>query len=127
MSQSDTVKVLDLIRDPPATNPYRHLKDRLLRMYALTDYASLEAISNLPLSGDMLPSALMSKMLTLFPADHQAYFFLRGPFLQCLPSDVRAHLVHNRFLDRLSLVLRTDKISESHFVLLRPALCLHRL
>ena len=38
MSQSDANKVLDLIRAPPADS-YRHLKDRLLKMYALTDYA----------------------------------------------------------------------------------------
>ena len=37
MSQSDAVKVLNLIRAPPVSYPYRHLKDRLLRMYALTD------------------------------------------------------------------------------------------
>ena len=65
MSQSDAVKVLDLIRALPATDPYQHLRDPLLRMYALTDYARFEDISSLPLSGDMLPSALMSKMLAL--------------------------------------------------------------
>ena len=75
MSQSDTVKVLDLIRAPPATNPYQHLKDCLLRMYALTDYAYFKAVSNVPLSGDLLPSALMLRMLTLLPADYQACFF----------------------------------------------------
>ena len=32
MSQSDGVKVLDLIRALPATDPYQHFKDRLLRM-----------------------------------------------------------------------------------------------
>ena len=81
MSQSDAVKVLDLISPPPA-DPYRHIKERLLKMYTLTDYARYEAISSLPLSGDMLPSALMSKMLALLPADHQACFFL----VWCLPQ-----------------------------------------
>ena len=98
MFQSDKVKVLDLIRAPPATDPYQHLKDRLLRMYALTDYARFkaifEAISSLPLSGDMLPSALMLKMLALLPADQQACFFLHGAFFKRLPSDVRAQIVH---------------------------------
>ena len=75
LSQSDAVKVLDIMRAPPTSNPYQHLKDWLLRMYVLTDYARFEAISSLPLSGDMLPSALMSKMLALLPADHQACFF----------------------------------------------------
>ena len=93
MSQSDAVKVLDLIRAPPATHPYLHLKDRLLRMYALTDYVCFNAISNLTLSGDMLPSALMSKILALLPADHQACSFpqessflllCHEPCLRCL-------------------------------------------
>ena len=96
MSQSDAVKVLDLIRAPPADNAYGHPKDHLLRMYILTDYARYEAISSMPLSGDMLPSALMLKMLTLLPANHQACFFLGGAFLMHLPPDVRAHLVHDR-------------------------------
>ena len=65
MSQTDAVKVLDLICAPPANDPYGHLKERLLWMYALTDYACCEAISSLPLSRDILPSTLMSKMLSL--------------------------------------------------------------
>ena len=56
MSQSDANKVLDLIRAPPA-NPYRHLKDRLLKMCALIDYDQYEAC--LPLSGDILPYTFM--------------------------------------------------------------------
>ena len=113
MSQSDAVKILDLIRAPPATDPYRHLKDRLLRMCALTDYARYEAISSLPLSGDMLPSTLMLKMLALLTADHQACFFLRGAFLKRLPSDVRAHLVHDQTSDPLSLALHANVIYQS--------------
>ena len=112
-TQSDAVKVLDLIRAPPTSNPYQHLKDQLLRMYALTDHVCVEAISNLPLCRDMLPSALRSKRLALLPADHQACFFLRGAFLQCLPSDVRAPLVHDQLSDPLSLALRADEIYRS--------------
>ena len=79
-------------------------------MYALTDYAHFKAISSLPLSGDMLPSALMSNLLALLLADHQSCFFLRGAFLKHLPSDVRAHLVHDRILDPLSLALKANEI-----------------
>ena len=106
------MKVLDLIRAPPA-NPYRHIKERLLKMYGLKDYARYEAISSLPLAGDMLPSALMSKILTLLPADHQACFFLQGAFLKCLPSDVRAHLVYDSTSDPLALALCANKIYQS--------------
>ena len=102
MSQTDAAKVLDLIRVPSADNPYGHLKEILLWMYALTDFASYEPISSLPLSGDMLPSGLMSKMLALLPFNHQACFFLPGAFLKHLPADVRAHLVHDRTTDPLS-------------------------
>ena len=113
MSQSDAVKVLDLIRDSLTDNPYGHLKDILLRMYALTDYALYEANSSLPLYGDMLPSDLMSKLLALLPADHQACFLLHGAFLKRLPSDARAHLVHDQTSDPLSWALRADKIYQS--------------
>ena len=82
-------------------------------MYALTDYAHFKAISSLPLSGDMLPSALMSNLLALLPADHQACFFLHGAFLKRLPSNVRPHLVHDWLLDPLSLALLADKIYQS--------------
>ena len=88
MSQIDAVKILYLIRAPPRDYPYGHLKNRLLQMYGLTSYAHFEAISSLPFSGDMLPSALISKMLSLLPAGHKACFFLRGAFLKRLPADV---------------------------------------
>ena len=47
MSQTDAVKVLDLIRASPRDDPYGHLKNHLLRMYGLTDYTRFEAISSL--------------------------------------------------------------------------------
>ena len=40
-------------------------------------------------------------------------FFLRAAFLKHLPSDVRAHLVHDRTLDPLTLALLADKIFQS--------------
>ena len=88
MSQQDTVKVLDLIHAPPRNDPYGHLKSCLLLMNTLTDYALFKAISSLPFSGEMLPSALMSKMLSIIPAGYKACFILCGAFLKRLPADV---------------------------------------
>ena len=82
-------------------------------MYMLNNYARYEAISSLPLSGDMLPSALMTKMLALLPSGRKACFFLCDGFLKCLPADVRFHLVNNRTTDPLSLALRGNKIYQS--------------
>ena len=83
-------------------------------MFALNDYARAEAIANLPMTGDMQPSNLMSRMLRLLPAGHAPSFFLRAAFLKHLPADVRTHFVHNRTSDSLTLVLR---LSLSVFVL----------
>ena len=113
MSHTDAMKALDLIGNHPANNPHGHLKKHFLLMYALTDYARHEAISSLPLFEDMMPSTLMSKMLSLLPSSHEACFFLLGAFLKPLPADVQSPLVHNRTSDPLSLALCTDEIYQS--------------
>ena len=113
MSQNNTVKEFDLIRAPPRDDPYGHLKNCLLWMYGLTDYTHFEAISSLHFSGDILPSVLMSRMLSLLPAGHEVCFFLRGAFLKRLPADVRSHLVHDNTSDPLTLALCADKIHQS--------------
>ena len=88
MSHTNAVKVLDLNDAPPNNDPYSPLKDHMLQMYALTDYAHYKAITSLSFSGDMLPSAQMSKMLSHLPYGQEASFFLRGAFLKGLPADV---------------------------------------
>ena len=112
MMQEVAVKVLNIIRNPPAEDSYRHLKDRLLRMFVLNDYSCAEAILNLPLSGEMQPSTLMSRMLSLLPTSHEPSFFLRAAFLKCLPVDVRAYL-HDRNSDPLTLALHADEIFQN--------------
>ena len=53
MTQEVAFKVLDLIRNPPAKDPYQHLKDRLHWMFGLKNYARPEAIANLLLTSDI--------------------------------------------------------------------------
>ena len=77
MIQEVAVKVPDLIRNPPDHNLYQTLKDQLLRMVALNDYARAEAIANILLIGNIQPSTLMSRMLSLFPDGHKPCFFRR--------------------------------------------------
>ena len=110
MMQEVPIKVLNLIRNPPAENLYQLLKDRLLQMFALNNYRRTEAIANIPLTGNMQPSTLISRMLGLLPAGHKSCFIFRAAFLKSLSADVRAHLVHNRTSDPLTLALRADKI-----------------
>ena len=74
---------------------------------------AMPTLANLPLTGKMQPSTLMSRMLGLLPAGHSPCFFLQAAFLKCLPADVRAHLVHDRTSDPLTLALGADEIFQS--------------
>ena len=112
-NQETANQVLDLIKAPPVEGPYEALKRRLLKLFALDDFQRYEAISSLPLSGDMKPSKLMSNMLALLPVGHKPCFFLRGAFLKRLPADVRAHLLRDDFSDPISLALKADEIYQS--------------
>ena len=112
-NQETANQVLDLIKSPLSSNPYKALKNRLLKLFALDDYQRYEAISNLPLSGDMKPSKLMSNMLALLPVGHKPCFFLRGAFLKRLPANVQAPILRDDFSDPISLALKADKIYQS--------------
>ena len=112
-NQETANQVLDLIKSPPTTDPYGALKNRLLKLFALDDFLRYEAISNLPLSGDMKPSKLMSNMLALFPVGHEPCFFLKGAFLKRLPANIRAHLLRDDFSDPISFALKADEIYQS--------------
>ena len=73
--------ILNLIRAPPAGNPYKVLRECLITLYKLNDYQCFEALVSLPLSGDQKPSHLMNRMLALLPDDYNPDFILRGLFL----------------------------------------------
>ena len=108
-NQETSNQVLDLIKSPPSSEPYEALKQRLLKLFALDDFQRYEAISSLPLSGDMKPSKRMSSMLALLPVGHKPCFF----FSKRLPSEVRAHLLRDDFSDPVSLAMKADEIYQS--------------
>ena len=112
-NQETANQVLDLIKSPPATGPYEALKKRLLKLFALDDFQRYEAISNLPLSGDMKPSKLMSNMLALLPTGHEPCFFLKGAYLKRLPADICTHLLRDDFSDPISFALKADELYQS--------------
>ena len=105
--------IVNIIRNPPAADPYSALKSRLLQTHSLTDYVCCESNMSLPLSRDMLPSALLSRMRALLPIEHQECLFLRCAFLRQLPTDVRSHSVHDKTVDIAVLSHRADEIYRS--------------
>ena len=50
MSQSEVVKVLDLVRNLPQIDLYLTLRSRLTSLFAMTEYARYKAFINLPMS-----------------------------------------------------------------------------
>ena len=113
LPQEVASQILDLIRAPPAGDPYGVLRERLITLYTLNDYQRLEALVSLPLSGDQKPSHLMNRMLALLPDDYKPDFILRGLFLRRLPIDVRSHLLREKVSDPRALALKADELYQS--------------
>ena len=81
LPQEVASQILNLIRTPPAGDPYEILREHLMTLYTLNNYQCFEALVSLPLSGDQKPSHLMNRMLALLPDDYKPDFILRGLFL----------------------------------------------
>ena len=110
LPQEVASQILDLIRAPPAGDPYGVLQEGLITLYTLNDYQRFEALVSLPLSGDQKPSHLMNMMLALLPDDYKPDFILRGMFLRRLPIHVRSHLLREKVSDPRALTLKADEL-----------------
>ena len=49
LPQEVASQILDLIRSPPAGDPYSFLRERLIKLYMLNDYQRFEALVSFPL------------------------------------------------------------------------------
>ena len=81
LPQEVASQILDLIRAPPAGDPYGILRERRITLYMLNDYQQFEALVSLPFSRDQKPSHLMNRMFALLSDDYKPNFILRGLFL----------------------------------------------
>ena len=109
-------RVMSLLQNPPDTNKYESLKQRLLKEYTLTDAERAATLLDLPGIGDMKPSQLYQKMIELLPPgdNHTASsFLLRELFLRQLPVDIRSHLADKSSLDLEQLAEEADKFFTS--------------
>ena len=113
LPQDVATQILNLIRAPPADDPYEVLKERLTTLYSLNDYQRFEALVSLRLTGDQKPSHLMNRMLELLPDDCKPDFILCGLFLHRLPIKVRSHLLQEKISDPCALALNADELFQS--------------
>ena len=101
-------QVMDIIRTPPAANPYTTLKARLSKAFALSDSEKVGRILDMTGLGDRTPSQCLSDMLQLVPeaeAQDPGSLF-REIFLRQLPSEVRTHLAQTTKTGTTSAILR---------------------
>ena len=69
-------------------NPYKQVKDELIKLYGLSDEQRAARILDTSGLGDKKPSEVMNQMLALL-GDRSADFLLRHLFLSRLPEQVR--------------------------------------
>jgi len=90
----EVIKKLGAIADSPDghVDPYLVLKNRVLQLYAPTVWEDLESLLHFKEMANLRPSALMTEMLTLLPAQEQPGMLFKALWLSRLPSDVRGHV-----------------------------------
>ncbi len=113
LDQHTAGRLLDLLREPPLSNKFQAIKSRLLGTFTLSDYERAGALLELPELGDDKPTVLMDKMLSLLPLSHQPCFLFRRIFLNHLPEDIRAVLVHSKIEDSRELAKAADQLLET--------------
>ena len=113
LDQETATRVLDVIEEIPTSNPYQTLKDRLLDSFQLSEYERASALLHMAPLGDQKPSQLMDKMLGLL-GKNKADFLFRQIFLEQLPEQICAVLVHSGEKDCRELAKKADSLYEAN-------------
>lgn len=112
LDQDTAAGILALIRNPPAADKYKALKDSLEGRYSLSEYERINRIIDMPALGDEKPSALMNSMLSLLDSE-EPNAFVRCLFLRRLPEEIRCVLVHSKEEDNRALARAADQLMEA--------------
>ncbi len=114
LDQDTALRVSDLLCSPPAANKFNALKDRLLGAFSLSEYERAGRILHMPDLGDDKPSHFLDQMLSYLGSDHAPCFLFRQVFLERLPEDIRAVLLHTKTEDIRALAETADQMWEAH-------------
>ena len=101
--------VMAAIENPPPGNKYENLKNELLRQFTLSSAEMAESLLNLTGLGDLRPSHLLQKILSLHPREDKPNFLTRAIFLRQMPEEIRNHLVDKTDLELTKLAAEADK------------------
>ena len=108
-------EVLDLILQPPDTNPYDNLKEQLVKRTAALDQRRFQQLFNAEELGDRKPSQLLRRMQQLLgdKANTTDGAFMCELFLQRLPPNVRMVLASTPDTGNITeLAQLVDKVME---------------
>ena len=111
LDQRTAERLLDLLENPPRTNKYHKLKNRLLASFSLSERQRASRLLSLTGLGDRRPSELMDEMLALL-GNHSPCFLFEELFRQQLPADVRMALENADFSDPREAAQMADRLWE---------------
>ena len=112
LDQDTATRLIDLIGNPPTTNKYQTLKDRLINTFGLTERERASRLLHFRPLGDSKPSALIDEMLALL-GSHAPCPLFEQLFLERLPEDIRIQLVDAKVEDPRELARRADALSST--------------
>lgn len=116
LSQDVIMSVLDVIENPPATNMYKHLKDKLIERHTLTEERRLEALLSNTEMGDRKPSEFYRFMETMAgPSDKFNRDLLLKLWQRRLPTNINIALMSTGKTDTSEILTIADKIWDAAF------------
>lgn len=99
LEKQDIEQISDIIRNPPATDKYKALKDRLIEVYEESERSRLQRLVQGTDPGDLTPSQLLRRMRDLAGGSNTSDSFIRACWHAKLPANVRAILSVARGVD----------------------------
>ena len=108
LDQTTTLRVIDVIEDPPQHGKYDYLRRGLTDVFGLSPRQRADRLLECGAHslGDVRPSQLMDEMLGLLGA-HKPCLLSESLFLKSMPEEVRMQLARASFFDDLRALANT--------------------
>ncbi|XP_045127726.1 uncharacterized protein LOC123514144 [Portunus trituberculatus] len=98
LDQDTAGRIIDYLRQPPATDKYEGIKTLLNETFGLSRRVRASKLLHMDGLGDRKPSVLMNEMLALMDG-HKPCLLFEQIFLEQLPEDIRLLLADADFTD----------------------------
>lgn len=107
LDQEAAGHIIDYLRQPPADDKYKGIKNLLNKTFGLGRRARAAKLLHMDGLGDRKPSILMNEMLALLDG-HKPCLLFEQIFLEQMPDDIRLLLADDDFTDPRLLAARAD-------------------